>query len=124
MRNIYRHLEMGQDAARRPCSESARSARGDRATISILDYLPAGSGHDGTIGKLFFQFGVTVASGHASLGCALTLTPMCEPYYWNWARRCPSGPPLRCRWPCSSGLLATIEARTVACHPGMLTTEG
>ena len=78
LENIYRHLEMGKsrmEAALLGAREISFAAIA--ATLSIMAIFLPVAFMSGTIGKFFFQFGVTVGVAvFLSLICALTLTPM------------------------------------------------
>jgi len=78
LENIYRHREHGEprrNAALRGAKEITFAAIA--ATLSIMAIFLPVAFMSGTIGKFFFQFGVTVSVAvFLSLICALTLTPM------------------------------------------------
>ncbi|MFZ4645671.1 MAG: efflux RND transporter permease subunit, partial [Gemmataceae bacterium] len=78
LENIHRHREMGKDA-----KKSARDGSREigfaalAATLSILAIFMPVAFLSGTIGRFFFQFGVTVGVAvMLSLVSALTITPM------------------------------------------------
>ncbi|MCX7666396.1 MAG: efflux RND transporter permease subunit [Gemmataceae bacterium] len=78
LENIARHREMGKskvEAALEGSSEISFAAIA--ATFSIMAIFLPVAFMSGTIGRFFFQFGVTVGVAvFLSLICALTLTPM------------------------------------------------
>src|SRR5262249_24999830 len=78
LENIYRHREQGADrrkAALAGAREIAFAAIA--ATVSIMAIFIPVAFMTGTIGRFFFQFGVTVSVAvFLSLLCALTITPM------------------------------------------------
>lgn len=85
LENIYRHREHGADrrqAALRGAKEITFAAIA--ATLSIMAIFLPVAFMSGTIGKFFFQFGVTVSVAvFLSLICALTLTPMLCAFFLN-----------------------------------------
>ncbi|MCS6852939.1 MAG: efflux RND transporter permease subunit [Gemmataceae bacterium] len=85
LENIYRHREAGEDrrqAALRGAREITFAALA--ATLSIMAIFVPVAFMTGTIGRFFFQFGVTVSVAvFLSLLCALTLTPMLCSYFLN-----------------------------------------
>ncbi|MCS7047433.1 MAG: efflux RND transporter permease subunit, partial [Gemmataceae bacterium] len=95
LENIYRHREMGQskrEAALLGAREITFAALA--ATFSIMAIFLPVAFMKGTIGKFFFQFGVTVSVAvFLSLLCALTLTPMLCAYFLNLHQRIPKRPP-------------------------------
>src|SRR6185436_18702061 len=78
LENIYRHREQGEpkrEAALLGAKEISFAAIA--ATLSIMAIFLPVAFMEGTIGKFFFQFGVTVGVAvFLSLICSLTLTPM------------------------------------------------
>jgi HAE1 family hydrophobic/amphiphilic exporter-1 len=100
LENIYRHRELGQ-------SKVAAALIGAReisfaaiaATLSIMAIFLPVAFMTGTIGKFFFQFGVTVGIAvFLSLICALTLTPMLCAFFLNLREKV-SHRPLPFGWP-------------------------
>src|SRR5262245_52979561 len=95
LENIYRHREEGQDkktAALRGAREISFAAIA--ATLSIMAIFLPVAFMSGTIGKFFFQFGVTVAVAvFLSLICALTLTPMLCAFFLNVREQTAKRPP-------------------------------
>jgi HAE1 family hydrophobic/amphiphilic exporter-1 len=85
LENIYRHRENGKDrrsAALLGAREITFAAAA--ATFSIMAIFLPVAFMTGTIGKFFFQFGVTVGVAvFLSLICALTLTPMLCAFFLN-----------------------------------------
>lgn len=85
LENIYRHREMGKsrlEAALIGAREISFAAIA--ATLSIMAIFLPVAFMTGTIGKFFFQFGVTVGVAvFLSLICALTLTPMLCAFFLN-----------------------------------------
>ncbi len=101
LENIYRHRQQGADkktAATYGAREITFAAAA--ATFSIMAIFLPVAFMTGTIGKFFFQFGVTVSVAvFLSLISALTLTPMLCAFFLNlhekWPRRpVPFGMPL------------------------------
>jgi multidrug efflux pump subunit AcrB len=94
LENIYRHREQGQDrktAALLGAREISFAAVA--ATLSIMAIFLPVAFMTGTIGKFFFQFGVTVGVAvFLSLVCALTLTPMLCAFFLNLHHRVPRRP--------------------------------
>src|SRR5438876_4409711 len=94
LENIYRHREHGRprmDAALRGAREISFAAIA--ATLSIMAIFLPVAFMTGTIGKFFFQFGVTVGIAvFLSLICALTLTPMLCAFFLNLHERKPARP--------------------------------
>jgi HAE1 family hydrophobic/amphiphilic exporter-1 len=85
LENIYRHREKGM-ARREAALLGAReiSFAAIAATLSIMAIFLPVAFMTGTIGKFFFQFGVTVGVAvFLSLICALTLTPMLCAFFLN-----------------------------------------
>src|SRR5262249_43220376 len=78
LENIYRRMEHGEDkkaAARRGANEISFAAMA--ATFSIVAIFIPVAFMRGSIGRFFFQFGITVAVAVLlSLVVSLTLTPM------------------------------------------------
>lgn len=94
LENIYRHREEGQDR-RQAALLGAReiSFAAIAATLSIMAIFLPVAFMTGTIGKFFFQFGVTVGVAvFLSLLCALTLTPMLCAFFLNLHERRPHRP--------------------------------
>jgi HAE1 family hydrophobic/amphiphilic exporter-1 len=85
LENIYRHREHGAErktAALIGSKEITFAAIA--ATLSIMAIFLPVAFMSGTIGKFFFQFGVTVSVAvFLSLVCALTLTPMLCAFFLN-----------------------------------------
>jgi len=78
LENIHRHREMGKDS-RRSARDGSREIgfAAIAATLSILAIFLPVAFLSGTIGRFFFQFGVTVGVAvMLSLVSALTITPM------------------------------------------------
>ncbi len=102
LENIYRHREGGKprrQAALLGAREIAFAAIA--ATFSIMAIFLPVAFMKGTIGKFFFQFGVTVGVAvFLSLICALTLTPMLCAFFLNLHQRLPKRPALF-GWPLS-----------------------
>jgi multidrug efflux pump subunit AcrB len=100
LENIYRHRELGkpkEEAALIGSREITFAALA--ATLSIMAIFLPVAFMKGTIGKFFFQFGVTVSVAvFFSLISALTLTPMLCAFFLNVHRRLPTPPPLY-GWP-------------------------
>src|SRR5438552_7285330 len=94
LENIYRHREHGErrrDAALKGAKEISFAAIA--ATLSIMAIFLPVAFMTGTIGKFFFQFGVTVGVAvFLSLLCALTLTPMLCAFFLNLRAKTPSRP--------------------------------
>ncbi len=96
LENIYRHRERGKPR-REAALVGAReiSFAAIAATLSIMAIFLPVAFMKGTIGKFFFQFGVTVSVAvFLSLLCALTLTPMLCAFFLNLHQRLPRRPPL------------------------------
>src|SRR5262245_13321807 len=94
LENIYRHREMGKQK-RESALVGAREITfaALAATFSIMAIFLPVAFMKGTIGKFFFQFGVTVSVAvFLSLLCALTLTPMLCAYFLNIHQRVPKRP--------------------------------
>jgi multidrug efflux pump subunit AcrB len=110
LENIYRHREGGAER-RQAALTGAReiSFAAIAATLSIMAIFLPVAFMTGTIGKFFFQFGITVGVAvFLSLISALTLTPMLCAFFLNRHERRP-------RRPMPFGLaLATVAALTVA----------
>src|SRR5262249_23574382 len=85
LENIYRHREMGKsrmEAALIGAREISFAAIA--ATLSIMAIFLPVAFMKGTIGRFFFQFGVTVGVAvFLSLISALTLTPMLCAFFLN-----------------------------------------
>src|SRR5581483_556056 len=100
LENIYRHREMRSEertAALVGAREITFAAMA--ATFSIMAIFLPVAFMKGTIGKFFFQFGVTVSVAvFFSLLCALTLTPMLCAFFLNLHRRAHAAP-LPFGWP-------------------------
>src|SRR2546421_3752796 len=100
LENIYRHRELGL-SRRAAALAGAReiSFAAIAATLSIMAIFLPVAFMTGTIGKFFFQFGVTVGVAvFLSLVCALTLTPMLCAFFLNLRATVPHRPrPFR--WP-------------------------
>jgi hydrophobic/amphiphilic exporter-1 (mainly G- bacteria), HAE1 family len=94
LENIYRHREGGkakEDAALLGAREISFAAIA--ATLSIMAIFLPVAFMTGTIGKFFFQFGVTVGVAvFLSLICALTLTPMLCAFFLNLRHKVPVRP--------------------------------
>src|SRR6267378_3771825 len=94
LENIYRHREEGKnriDAALLGSREISFAAIA--ATLSIMAIFLPVAFMSGTIGKFFFQFGVTVGVAvFLSLICALTLTPMLCAFFLNLHEKRPKRP--------------------------------
>ncbi|MCI0459386.1 MAG: efflux RND transporter permease subunit [Gemmataceae bacterium] len=94
LENIYRHREGGKprrEAALYGAREIAFAAVA--ATLSIMAIFLPVAFMTGTIGKFFFQFGVTVSVAvFLSLICALTLTPMLCAFFLNLHEKFPRRP--------------------------------
>jgi hydrophobic/amphiphilic exporter-1 (mainly G- bacteria), HAE1 family len=94
LENIYRHREQGKpkkEAALVGAREISFAAIA--ATLSIMAIFLPVAFMKGTIGKFFFQFGVTVGVAvFLSLICALTLTPMLCAFFLNLHQRVPKRP--------------------------------
>ena len=110
LENIYRHREMGKekrDAAMIGAREITFAALA--ATLSIMAIFLPVAFMKGTIGKFFFQFGVTVGVAvFFSLLSALTLTPMLCAFFLSVHNRLPR-PPGLFGWP-----LAVVVGVTAA----------
>ncbi|MFM7150475.1 MAG: efflux RND transporter permease subunit, partial [Gemmataceae bacterium] len=94
LENIYRHREMGK-SRREAALIGAReiSFAAIAATLSIMAIFLPVAFMTGTIGKFFFQFGVTVGVAvFLSLLCALTLTPMLCAFFLNLHEKHPARP--------------------------------
>ena len=94
LENIYRHREQGRsrrEAALLGAREIAFAAVA--ATLSIMAIFLPVAFMTGTIGRFFFQFGVTVGVAvFLSLICALTLTPMLCAFFLNLREKVPHRP--------------------------------
>jgi HAE1 family hydrophobic/amphiphilic exporter-1 len=94
LENIYRHREEGRErkeAALHGAREISFAAIA--ATLSIMAIFLPVAFMTGTIGKFFFQFGVTVGVAvFLSLVCALTLTPMLCAFFLNVREHRPRRP--------------------------------
>ncbi len=94
LENIYRHREQGKErkqAALLGAREISFAAIA--ATLSIMAIFLPVAFMSGTIGRFFFQFGVTVGVAvFLSLICALTLTPMLCAFFLNLHERVPHRP--------------------------------
>jgi HAE1 family hydrophobic/amphiphilic exporter-1 len=94
LENIYRHREHGE-GRRQAALLGAReiSFAAIAATLSIMAIFLPVAFMTGTIGKFFFQFGVTVGVAvFLSLICALTLTPMLCAFFLNLHDKKPRRP--------------------------------
>src|SRR5437667_5073851 len=94
LENIYRHRELGL-SRRAAALAGAReiSFAAIAATLSIMAIFLPVAFMTGTIGKFFFQFGVTVGVAvFLSLVCALTLTPMLCAFFLNVRKKIPPRP--------------------------------
>lgn len=120
LENIYRHREMGKDkreAALIGSREITFAALA--ATFSIMAIFLPVAFMKGTIGKFFFQFGVTVSVAvFFSLISALTLTPMLCAFFLNVHERTPKAPALF-GWPLAlvvglTTILVTSSIRVAA----------
>jgi HAE1 family hydrophobic/amphiphilic exporter-1 len=100
LENIYRHRELGKpkvEAALFGSREITFAALS--ATLAIIAIFLPVAFMKGTIGKFFFQFGVTVSVAvFFSLISALTLTPMLCAFFLNVRHRVPQ-PPGLFGWP-------------------------
>src|SRR5207237_9690452 len=108
--NIYRQRGLGNDNRDRAMIRSrARTLAALAATLWIMAIFLPVAFMKGTIGKFFFQFGVTVGVAvFFSLLSALTLTPMLCAFFLNVHHRLPRAPRLF-GWP-----LAVVVGVTVA----------
>lgn len=116
LENIHRHREAGQErkaAALLGAREISFAAIA--ATLSIMAIFLPVAFMTGTIGKFFFQFGVTVSVAvFLSLICALTLTPMLCAYFLNVRERMPRRPlPFRLPLAVFVGLLVALGGMVV-----------
>jgi HAE1 family hydrophobic/amphiphilic exporter-1 len=94
LENIYRHREQGK-SRREAALLGAReiSFAAIAATLSIMAIFLPVAFMTGTIGKFFFQFGVTVGVAvFLSLISALTLTPMLCAFFLNLREKTPHRP--------------------------------
>ncbi len=94
LENIYRHREHGEPK-RAAALLGAReiSFAAIAATLSIMAIFLPVAFMTGTIGKFFFQFGVTVGVAvFLSLICALTLTPMLCAFFLSLHEKKPARP--------------------------------
>src|SRR5919201_706028 len=94
LENIYRHREHGE-AKREAALVGAREITfaALAATLSIMAIFLPVAFMQGTIGKFFFQLGVTVGVAvFLSLICALTLTPMLCAFFLNLRAKVPPRP--------------------------------
>src|SRR5262249_20177258 len=91
LENIYRHREEGRGRPDAPLLGAPEiSFAAIAATLSIMAIFLPVAFMTGTIGKFFFQFGVTVGVAvFLSLICALTLTPMLCAFFLNLHQRVP-----------------------------------
>ncbi len=116
LENIYRHREKGADR-RTAALFGAReiSFAAIAATFSIMAIFLPVAFMTGTIGKFFFQFGVTVSVAvFLSLICALTLTPMLCAFFLNLRERVPHRPlPFRLPLAVFAGLCAALLGTVV-----------
>ena len=116
LENIYRHREKGTDR-RTAALLGAReiSFAAIAATFSIMAIFLPVAFMTGTIGKFFFQFGVTVSVAvFLSLVCALTLTPMLCAFFLNLREKVPERPlPFRVPLALFVGLLAAALGTAV-----------
>jgi HAE1 family hydrophobic/amphiphilic exporter-1 len=96
LENIYRHREHGEpkrEASQRGAREISFAAIA--ATLSIMAIFLPVAFMSGTIGKFFFQFGVTVSVAVLiSLVASLTLTPMLCAFFLNVQEHKPHRPVL------------------------------
>src|SRR5262249_51807796 len=94
LENIYRHREEGEDrrgAALKGAREISFAAIA--ATLSIMAIFLPVAFMTGTIGKFFFQFGVTVGVAvFLPLICPLTLTPMLCAFFLTLREKVPPRP--------------------------------
>jgi multidrug efflux pump subunit AcrB len=121
LENIYRHRELGlsrREAALRGAREISFAAIA--ATLSIMAIFLPVAFMTGTIGRFFFQFGVTVGIAvFLSLVCALTLTPMLCAYFLNLREKAPHRPlAFRAQLGVSAGLfvVATMSIVRLAAY--------
>jgi multidrug efflux pump len=92
LENIYRHREMGKSRVQAALDGAKEiSFAAIAATLSIMAIFLPVAFMSGTIGRFFFQFGVTVGVAvFLSLICALTLTPMLCATFLNVKARHPA----------------------------------
>src|SRR5262249_24323714 len=85
LENIYRHREMGKGRIKAELEGAKEiSFAAIAATLSIMAIFLPVAFMSGTIGRFFFQFGVTEGVAvFLSLLCALTLTPMLCGFFLN-----------------------------------------
>lgn len=116
LENIYRHREMGK-SRREAALLGAReiSFAAIAATLSIMAIFLPVAFMTGTIGKFFFQFGVTVGVAvFLSLICALTLTPMLCAFFLSLHEKKPPRPlPFRIPLAVFVGGLAVLAGATM-----------
>lgn len=125
LENIYRHREQGKarrDAALLGAREISFAAIA--ATLSIMAIFLPVAFMTGTIGKFFFQFGVTVGVAvFLSLISALTLTPMLCAFFLNLHERVPKRPlPFRLPLSVFVGLLVACTGIALRFAAGWLPT--
>src|SRR5258708_17950044 len=111
LENIYRHREQGKERKRAAVLGAREIAfAAIAATLSIMAIFLPVAFMTGTIGKFFFQFGVTVGVAvFLSLICALTLTPMLSAYFLNLRERVPARPlPFGWRLGAVAGLIVAL----------------
>src|SRR5262249_31914125 len=116
LENIYRHLEMGKsriEAALLGAREISFAPIA--ATLSIMAIFLPVAFMTGTIGKFFFQFGVTVGVAvFLSLVCSLTLTPMLCAFFLTLREKVPARPrPYRLPLALVVGLIAVLAGTTL-----------
>jgi HAE1 family hydrophobic/amphiphilic exporter-1 len=94
LENIYRHREQGKERKQAAILGAREiSFAAIAATLSIMAIFLPVAFMTGTIGRFFFQFGVTVGVAvFLSLICALTLTPMLCAFFLNLHERVPHRP--------------------------------
>src|SRR6185436_16755264 len=116
LENIYRHREQGEpkrEAALLGAREITFAAIA--ATLSIMAIFLPVAFMSGTIGKFFFQFGVTVGVAvFLSLICALTLTPMLCAFFLTLREKVPERPrPYRLPLALTVGLIVVLAGVTL-----------
>jgi HAE1 family hydrophobic/amphiphilic exporter-1 len=117
LENIYRHREQGKgrrEAALLGAREISFAAIA--ATLSIMAIFLPVAFMTGTIGKFFFQFGVTVGVAvFLSLICALTLTPMLCAFFLSLHEKLPKKP-MPFGWPLAVVIGATAAGFGIWCR--------
>jgi HAE1 family hydrophobic/amphiphilic exporter-1 len=115
LENIYRHREGGEERKQAAILGAREiSFAAIAATLSIMAIFLPVAFMTGTIGKFFFQFGVTVGVAvFLSLISALTLTPMLCAFFLNLHERVPHRPlPFRVPLALFLGLLVALAGAT------------